>query len=419
MLITLAFFIGYAASSSFVTELPNVLPLRRRETSALLPLTAADSSFFFDIQITIGGQEFFVLADTGSSDLWVVGTGYRCFNGTDNQELPQSACNYANATYSTSPTFRQIQNETLGVQYGAGIATGCMGTEDVTLGGVTVRGQEFGIADRLTNAGSGIDSGILGLAYPSLTFAHPTTSVDNTSLRENHTTYNPLFTNMFQQGSVAPWFSIAINRLAPGETSGPGGYLGLGEMPPINYSSTFASAPVEVNRAIPPSITDGKSEFTEWTLSVDAVIWGHRNNTFQSTNTTRFQAIVDSGGVFNELPAEVVDAVFAQYTKPPVLDPFSGAFMVDCDTIPPLFGLAIGGKTFFLLPEDMIYYNKDGSCQSSLVPGISAEGPVAFTISGPFLNNVVSVFDFGKNEMRFAARADGGGSLVYNNSSIC
>ncbi|KAK4066918.1 hypothetical protein Trihar35433_7345 [Trichoderma harzianum] len=222
--------------------------------------------------ITIGGQEFFVLADTGSSDLWVVGTGYRCFNGTDNQELPQSACNYSNATYNTSPTFRQIQNETLGVQYRAGIATGCVGTEDVTLGGVTVRGQEFGIADRLTNAGSGIDSGILGLAYPSLTFAHPTTSVDNTSLRENHTTYNPLFTNMFQQGSVAPWFSIAINRLAPGKISGPGGYLGLSEMPPINYSSTFVSAPVEVNRAIPPSITDGKSEFTEWTLSVDAVI---------------------------------------------------------------------------------------------------------------------------------------------------
>jgi hypothetical protein len=125
---------------------------------------------------------------------------------------------------------------------------------------------------------------------------------------------------------------------------------------------------------------------------------------------TRFQAIVDSGGVFNELPAEVVDAVFAQYTKPPVLDRISGAFMVDCDTIPPLFGLTIGGETFFLLAQDMIYHNADGSCQSSLVPGIPAEGPVAFTISGPFLSNVVSVFDFGKNEMRFAARADGGGS---------
>lgn len=149
MLITLAFFISYAASSSFITELSNVLPLRRRETSALLPLTAADSSFFFDVQITIGGQEFFVLADTGSSDLWVVGTGYRCFNGTDNQELPQSACNYSNATYNTSPTFRQIQNETLGVQYGAGIATGCMGTEDVTLGGVTLlsEGRKTSLAD--------------------------------------------------------------------------------------------------------------------------------------------------------------------------------------------------------------------------------------------------------------------------------
>lgn len=35
----------------------------------------------------------------------------------------------------------------------------------------------------------------------------------------------------------------------------------------------------------------------------------------------RFPAIADSSGVFNELPAEVVEAAFAQYMKPPVLDP--------------------------------------------------------------------------------------------------
>ncbi len=238
------------AASSLALASPNVLPLHRRAPSTVLPLTAADHGFSFDVEIIIGGQKFLVLADTGSSDLWVAGTGYRCFNATDNNELPQSACTYANATYNPSPTFRQIQNETFGVEYGAGIAVGIMGSEDVVFGGITVHGQVLGIADRFTNAGSGIDSGILGLAYPALTSAHAGTRVDNTTLRFNRTMYNPLFTNMFQQGSIEPWFSIALDRLAPGKVTGPGGYLGLGAMPPVNFSSDFTRAPFEVNQAL-------------------------------------------------------------------------------------------------------------------------------------------------------------------------
>ncbi len=116
------------------------------------------------------------------------------------------------------------------------------------------------------------------------------------------------------------------------------------------------------------------------------------------------------------LPSEVVDQVYAQFTKQPVLDPVSGTYVVDCDTHPPTMGITIGGSTFFLLSDDMIYHNGDGSCQSSLLPGTPEDGVVFFTLAGPFLSNVVSVYDFGNNEMRFAARTDGGGSSVANGS---
>ena len=290
---------------------------------------------------------------------------------------------------------------------------GILGTEDVTVGGITVKGQIFDVAERLTDAGSGIDSGILRLAYPAITNAHEGTTVDNATIRTNHTTYLPTFFNMFMQGSVAPWYSLALDRLGPSEQVAPGGYLGLGELPPVEaveFKSAFVSVPAEINKAVPLSFANGKPKRSEWTLTIDSIVWGHRHSSVRSTNTTRFQGIIDSGGVYNVPPEEVVNEIFALYTKPPVLDPATGAYAVDCDTTPALLGVTIGGETFFLTAQDMIIHNLDGSCQSSLLPAGLVGGEVYHALAGRFLTNVVSVFDFGKNEMRFSARADGGGS---------
>lgn len=382
-----------------------ILPLRRRATSNPTRLTAYGT--FFDTEVTIGKQKFQLLVDTGSSDIWVVQTGYQCLDGTNFTKLPQAACSW-NTTYDVSSTFEQIANETLGIQYGAGVAFGKVGKEDVTVGGITVRGQTIGVANEVTIPGDGIDSGILGLGYPPLTSAHPGTTTPNvTMLLLNKVPYDPVVVSMSKQGSIESYFSLAIDRLAPNTTTGPGGYLGLGALPPVNHSSNFATAPVEITEGIPLLFTNGNREITEWTLSVDGVTWGHGDNSSHSTYSTRFQAVVDSGNYMNQLPVEIADAVHKAYDPPAKFDSRTGQYAIQCNATPPSLGITIGGQIFHHRPEDLVLQFPNGSCVSTVLPPASGNGGLTLSFLGDvFLRNVVSVFDFGKNEMRFAARID-------------
>ncbi|KAL2010878.1 hypothetical protein VTN00DRAFT_3596 [Thermoascus crustaceus] len=462
-------FFTIASSSVTHTTSATILPLHRRSPqpqsqsqSQSNQSNPAPHGTTFDVEVQFGtnNQSFQLQVDTGSSDTWVVGTGYRCFDDKNvNTVLPQKECRYAaDKTYdvSSSTSFQRIQNRTFGAQYdgtGTGIATGIMGYEDVTIGGVTVRRQTVGVVDRTTKKGDGINSGILGLGYPVLTAAHAggtdiegiDTDTDNgTLLLNDRIQYDPLFTSMYKQGLVKePWFSLAIERpsasnntsTSTSTTAGPpgGGYLGLATLPPIPHDSTkWAKAPVEITSSIPPSWTNGTRQITLWTLSVEAVTWGnfttannHSNNSTLSSmaNSTRFQAVVDSGNAFNVLPPEIVMQVHESFDPPatPTFDPVIGGYGVNCTADPPTLGIQIDGQMFYHRGEDLVIRNPDGTCMSSLLPtggGGPEEGVVALNFLGdPFLRNVVAVFDFGKDEMRFAARDDGGNSASTTGSS--
>ena len=402
-----------------------ILPLRRRaQSSNAVQLTATQAATVFDVEVKFGNQSFLLELDTGSSDTWVVQTGYECFNATDDtQQLPQQACTYANATYDISPTFEQIQNQTFGVQYGVGIATGIVGYEEVTLGGITIQRQEVGIVNKATNPGDGINSGVVGFGYPSLTSAHPGPNVANDSefLLFDRISYNTLFTNMYEQGLVDPYFSLAIERLPHNVSSGPGGYLALGSLPPVAYNSTFAKAPVEITKTIPASFTNGTEEITEWAITVDSIVYGGNRSLY--TNSTPFQAVVDSGNPFNILPPEMADAINKAFSPPAVTDTSAqigsaqGVYVVECNAIPPTFGVTIGGQTFYHNGQDLILPYGNNVCLSTIGAVVPTAGISLAFLGDAFLKNVVAVFDFGKNEMRFAARNDSGTPTSNNPSA--
>lgn len=406
--------------SAVVSTSSNLLPLRRRAGSNPASLTAtARSNFghFFNVEVTFGDQTFILLADTGSSDTWVVSRGYQCFNRTDGSELPQASCRFRNVTYSPSSTFSPIANETLGALYGAGIALGTLGREDVTLAGLTVHQQVIGLVNKVTLQEDDLQSGILGLGYPVLTSAHPgnTPPPANASLLLNKLPYDPLLTSMHKQGTIPGWFSLSLERLPRNATSGPGGYLGLGVLPPVAHESTFARAQVEVTDALPALLTNGTREITEWTLSVQGVAWDRASGSYANvtggSNTTRFQAVVDSGNYYNQLPAEVAAPVHAAYSPPAVYDAVSGLAPVDCNAIPPSFSLTIAGQVFHHQPEDLILQLPDGSCTATILPPPPGQLGISLNFLGDaFMHNVVSVFDFEKNEMRFAARTNTSGA---------
>jgi hypothetical protein len=221
-----------------------------------------------DIEIEIGGQSFLVELELGSSDTWVVQMGFECINRTDNFILPQSACTYGNKTYHISPTFSQIPDQNFGVFYRAGIANGIMAYESVTIAGINLPKQKVGIVSSTTNQGDGINSGLVGLAYPSITSAHPGRTSDNTTFLYNRIPYDPPIFNMATSGLIKPFFSIAIERTPYAHSTGPGGFFAIGEIAPVSHSHNWARTPVVVLPKIPINVTSNKLQYAYWALEI-------------------------------------------------------------------------------------------------------------------------------------------------------
>lgn len=407
---------GYAAIfSAIITEahpeFRNEIQHREvKETGVTLPLKATytPGGTILDVNITIGGQNFSMYLDTGSSDIWVPKNTFQCLNATDNSILPREKCLF-NKTYNISSTFQQVPDQNFGVRYGSGIATGVVGNERVTFGGLTVENQTIGVVDKSTDVGDGNDSGVLGLAYPYLTSAHPGTDYanDTVSLWSNRIPYNPLFTNLYQRGLVKPFFSIAVNRTPVNVSNADGGFLSLGTLPPVPHKLTWATAPVEIIKVIPPFFTNNETAKTYWALSVKST---SVNSVF---NTTSFQALVDCGNFFNFVPAEVALAVNNAFQPPATRSETfleTGIYDVSCSAVAPTFGLTFDNNvTIYNDLRDTLVENADGTCHSAFVDANilgEASGVVLHILGKPFLQSVVSVFDFGKDEMRFAERVE-------------
>ncbi|KAJ6134367.1 hypothetical protein N7523_000689 [Penicillium sp. IBT 18751x] len=385
-----------------------------RNTASLL---SAQYGTTFNVDVNFGNQTFKLLVDTGSSDTYVVRNGFACINETTNLEIAEADCGYGPQTYKPSSTYRVIPDQRFGVKYGNGIACGVMAYEDVSLAGITVPAQAVGIADHSTPMGDGINSGVLGLAYPSITSAHPWNHTDNSTFWFHRKVYSPLFNTMYERGLVTEsYFSIALAH-TPRNISTPtfGGYLTLGDLPPVAYDSKFSTVPVEIIDTIPPMFTSGKRARSYWAILVSGVTFGSspREGHTSTTETmitydVAFQAFTDTGNEFSYLPAAVVDPINALFDPPAVYNNALGVSVVDCDAQAPIFGVNIGDQTFYHEGQDLIYQTGDGYCVSSLVASETvAYGDIVLNILGvPFLKNVVSVHDFGRNEMRFAQRLD-------------
>ncbi|KAH8895370.1 acid protease [Thozetella sp. PMI_491] len=140
-----------AVTMTAITAAGAIMRIRRWDTASnLASITATKFQVVFDVEVLLGGEPFSLLVDTGSSDTWVVQTGFSCINATDNSKLPEAHCTYGD-TYNISSSFQRIQNQTFGVKYGVGIATGFLSHEKVTLAGITFKNQTIGVGNAVTD----------------------------------------------------------------------------------------------------------------------------------------------------------------------------------------------------------------------------------------------------------------------------
>ncbi|XP_037927941.1 lysosomal aspartic protease-like [Teleopsis dalmanni] len=308
-------------------------------------------------KITIGtpAQDFVVLFDSGSSNLWVPSNTCSTTN---------TACQDHNQYDSSASTTYVSNGESFSIAYGTGSLTGFLSTDTVTVEGLSIVGQTFGEAVNepgTTFVNSNFD-GIFGMAYESI-------AVDSVV---------PPFYNMYSQGLVdADVFSFYLARDG---SATDGGELIFGGSDSTYYTGDLTYVPVS---------EQGYWQFTMDSASIDG------NSMCDSC-----QAIADTGTSLIVAPSSAY-TYFNEYIGGSANS--DGQYFVDCSTVSELPDLSfvIGGTTFNLSPSDYIVgVQNDGEtyCMSS----ITYLGTDFWILGDVFIGRYYTEFDLGNNRVGFA-----------------
>ncbi|KAJ7692919.1 aspartic peptidase domain-containing protein [Mycena rosella] len=369
------------------------------------------------VNITIGGKNFQVIMDTGSSDTWVVHTNFTCFDLSGNS-IPAAACEFGPAQFdpADSLTFQLFPNVTFFVRYGSGESlSGPAGFDTVTVGELSVSKQEIGIPNHNAFLGDGVSEGVFGLAFPELTSVWNTTTAQNAS-GSNHILYNPFFLNAIQQNKIQNFFSISLNRPTFNQQAHDPfdphlGFLAFGGSVPIPITDTAVTVPIQRYAANAAHIfvpsDAANATFTWYTVDIDSYTFPGSSTVPTTNNNT----ILDTGTTLNWVPTAVAVAYNAQFSPPATLDSDLGVYVVDCNATAPPFSVVLGGTSFAVDPRDQIVpqaNHKDVDGNTICVSGTQDEGLDVpgniFTLGDVFLHNVVVTYNPVDDEVTVAQR---------------
>ncbi|KAM9369378.1 cathepsin E [Phaethornis superciliosus] len=321
-----------------------------------------DIEYFGQISIGTPPQNFTVVFDTGSSNLWV--PSVYCIS---------KACAAHSKFHPSQSSTYQVIGTPFSIQYGTGSLTGVIGSDQVTIDGLTVTNQEF--AESISEPGRafldvGFD-GVLGLAYPSLSVGGIT----------------PVFDNMIAQNLVElPMFSVYMSRNAE---SSLGGEVLFGGFDTSRFTGTLNWVPV--------------TKRGYWQIQLDNI---------QLDGTVAFcatgcQAIVDTGTSLITGPSKEVKELQNYIGATPV----DGECTVDCKNLSemPEVTFTIQGLPYTLSARDytLMEYSDGMAFCSSGFQGMDIPPPTGplWILGDVFIRQFYSVFDRGNNRVGLAPAA--------------
>ncbi|KAJ7663837.1 acid protease [Mycena polygramma] len=389
----------------------------RAAPNNITTLVGSDHDLEYLTDITVGGQNFKVIVDTGSSDTWLVKKGFSCLNLTG---APESAatCAFGSDGFdpAASSAFQPFPNVIFNVTYGdKEFVSGPVGFDTVSVGGLTVTKQEIGTPDVVAWEGDGVHSGILGLAFPFNTRVFNTTDSTQASVAK-HIPYDPFFFTAVKQGLSSPFFSLALNRGANGNSSEDSnlGFIAFGGTPPVDLGNTTVTVPIQGysitgSDTVPIAEPSNSKEavYLSYTVDVEAYVFPGSTAADTASNNT----ILDSGTTLNVVPSKVAEAYNAQFVPKATFDTQVGLYTVACNASVPAFSVMLGGQSFTIDARDQIVQNfhEDGTvfCVSGTQAATDdpSGGPDLFILGDVFLHNVVTTFNIQTNEITITQRA--------------
>jgi len=325
-----------------------------------IPITNFENAQYYGpISIGTPSQNFNVIYDTGSSNLWV----------------PSSKCVFCfHKKFFSDQSSTYIANgTTFSIDYASGAVSGFLSQDHVTLGDIVLRNQTFA---EITNEPGlpfliGKFDGICGLAFTSI-------SVDGVI---------PPFVNMVNQRLVDPVFSVYLSGVDGSSNS----ELLLGGIDQSHYTGSITYIPL---------ISE-----TYWEVGLQNVTLGGKSV------SAALKAVADTGTSILAGPTAEVKAIAESVgAQPTIINP--NEFTIDCSVVnklPTLTFTLAGSSTnvpFSLSgPEYVDEITQDGItlCLFGLT-GIDIPAPRGplWILGDIFIRKYYSIFDYGKNQLGFA-----------------
>ena len=334
---------------------------------------AQDFEYYGAVSIGTPPQDFTVVYDTGSSNLWVPSV-----NCTDYKVSP--ACSNHAKFYPKQSSTYAVDNRTLFLPYGSGAVYGNLGSDVTHMAGYDIPGQVFGMMTVIEGNGSFAQAafdGILGLAYPIIALP----------IGDGPT---PPFDNLMKAGALPkPQFFTYLSS-TPGDKES---MIVFGGVDESKVTGEFTK--VAFNELQPIL---GYWAVTLQSVSVDGKDTGACKDCI---------GVIDTGTSVIAGPPKVFDPILAELKVQP-----------DCsnlDSLPPV-SFTMAGVDFPLTPEQYVVKLPDGNggteCQLGMMAFDAGEGIFPIWILGDtFLRAYGAIFDRGDNTVSFATAVPSGSAL--------
>ncbi|KAK8038969.1 hypothetical protein PG993_007380 [Apiospora rasikravindrae] len=296
----------------------------------------------YSVEVVLNGSPVNLIMNTAGSDTWVRSRNFTCLNNAGGS-APISQCDWGKFGATGFPN-GPIQDQHFAIKNidGSGVS-GQLGYMDVSIANVTVPNQEVAIATQGVWHGDNVTSGMLGMAYPSLTSAYSGDDLNDTS-NESALEYSPLFTTMMTDGFVRPYWSLAISR------NSSDGLFCLGDLPPLNFTwEHIAKADLLIAKL-------SNKKATAYQPSYYATV----SDGFLIGNTDigeSYPVIFDSSTTLAYLPPDVAETVNSHFQPPATYLWYYGSYFVPCDATPPPFSVMLQNSPFSVNPKDMINHD--------------------------------------------------------------
>ncbi|RYP27034.1 hypothetical protein DL768_011371 [Monosporascus sp. mg162] len=313
-----------------------------------------NAQYFSEISIGTPPQDFKVILDTGSSNLWV-----------PSSQCGSIAC-YLHSKYdsSASSTYKANGSD-FEIRYGSGSLSGFVSQDDVTIGDITVTGQDF--AEATSEPGLafafGRFDGIMGLGFDRL-------SVNGIV---------PPFYNMVNQKKID---DAVFAFYLSGESGGDDSEITFGGVDKDHYTGKITEIPLRRK--------------AYWEVDFDSISFG--NETAELDNTG---VILDTGTSLIALPTDLAELLNKEIGAK---KSYNGQYTVECslrDKLPDIT-FTLSGYDFAIGPYDYIL-EVQGSCISTFM-GMDFPAPVGplAILGDAFLRKWYSIYDLGKGTVGLA-----------------